>query len=195
MSALIGLHGHAQVGKDTLAAILVEHYGFERLAFADVLREALRRVDPWMIGYESEPVRLATLLRRYTWDELKKHGPFRDETRRLLQVLGSEVGRDLLYENIWVDALTKKLDFGKKYVVTDVRFKNEAWALRNSRVKPVWMVKVTRPGYGPVNAHVSDAGLPDNLFDAFIVNDGDIYQLRAEAEGLLIRLGVLHAAV
>jgi hypothetical protein len=192
---ILGLHGHAQVGKDTFAAILVDHYGFERLAFADVLRDAVRLLDPWLIGYDEKPVRLSTLLTRYTWDELKKHEPYREEIRRLLQVLGSEVGRDLLYAGIWVDTLTKKLNFGKKYVVTDVRFKNEAWALRSTRIKPVWLVKITRPGYGPVNAHVSDVGLPDSLFDAFVINDGDLDELRAEAEGLLTRMGVVNAAL
>ena len=43
---LVGLSGYAQVGKDTVGKILVEKYGFERVSFADKLREVLYALDP-----------------------------------------------------------------------------------------------------------------------------------------------------
>ena len=46
---IIGLTGYAQSGKDTLANILVENYGYTRVAFADKIREFLYEVNP-MVG-------------------------------------------------------------------------------------------------------------------------------------------------
>ena len=38
---VIGLTGYAQSGKDTVASILVEKYGYRRIAFADKIRDFL----------------------------------------------------------------------------------------------------------------------------------------------------------
>ena len=43
---IIGLSGYAQVGKDTVANILVEHYGYTRIGFADIIRKAAYILDP-----------------------------------------------------------------------------------------------------------------------------------------------------
>jgi 50S ribosomal subunit-associated GTPase HflX len=43
---IIGLSGYAQVGKDTVANILVQHHGYKRVAFADKIRECLFALDP-----------------------------------------------------------------------------------------------------------------------------------------------------
>ena len=41
VEVIIGLSGYAQSGKDTVANILVQHYGYKRVAFADKIRECL----------------------------------------------------------------------------------------------------------------------------------------------------------
>ena len=43
---VIGLTGYAGSGKDTLANILVEEYGFTRIAFADKTKEFLYDLNP-----------------------------------------------------------------------------------------------------------------------------------------------------
>lgn len=55
--------------------------------------------------------------------------------RKLLQVLGTDCGRDLIHPNIWVNALFadyNKID-GKypNWLITDVRFPNEAKSIRD----------------------------------------------------------------
>ena len=61
------------------------------------------------------------------WDEAKKT----EEVRRLLQIFGTEIGRSLLGENIWVELATRNLESSKNYVFTDVRFPNEADKIKN----------------------------------------------------------------
>jgi dephospho-CoA kinase len=43
---IIGLSGYSRSGKDEVAKILVEDYGFTRIAFADKIRELLYEMNP-----------------------------------------------------------------------------------------------------------------------------------------------------
>lgn len=175
----IGLHGFAGTGKDTVAEILSQ-YGYTRVAFADVLREALYVLNPVILfddyGYDQ---RVQDLVDNLGWDEAKRRY---EEIRRMLQVLGTEVGREMIDQNVWVDSVFKKLEEDKKYVFTDVRFVNEHQAI-DSRLG--LLVKIDRPGYGPVNAHKSDKGLPDEWFDVRINNDGTLDDLNTKVREIL----------
>ncbi|MFE4681579.1 hypothetical protein ACFRNJ_12175 [Streptomyces sp. NPDC056721] len=175
----IGLHGHAGVGKDTVAKIL-EKYGYTPVAFADRLREALYVLNPLVEeGYGGTEYRIQYLVDTYGWDSVKRNSP---EVRRLLQVLGTEVGREMIGQNVWVDSLFKNLEEDKKYVFTDVRFVNEHQAV-DSRLG--LLIKIERPGTEPANDHKSEQGLPDLWFDATIVNDGTLKDLNTKVREIL----------
>lgn len=181
---LIGINGYARTGKDTVANILVLQAGFTRVAFADALREAVYTLDP-VVGYERGhsdetvdkgwmPIHLRHVIDVYGWDGYKetKFGP---EIRRIVQRMGTDVGRNILGENIWVDATAlDSLDPKGRYVVTDCRFANEAGAIKD-RGGQVW--RVDRPGVEPVNDHISEIGLDGWNFDVMLYNDGTISDL------------------
>jgi hypothetical protein len=139
MTKLIGLTGRAQHGKDTSGALLVERYGFRKLAFADSLREAVATLNP-IIPLAAGPIRYTDLLDAVGYEEAKKE----PEVRRLLQVMGTEVGRNIFGQDCWVQALALRLQDDprppeeQRTVVTDVRFPNEAAAIRQ------WGGKVIR---------------------------------------------------
>jgi len=82
---IIGLSGRAGSGKDEVAKVLVDLYGYKRIAFADAIRDALYELNPLV----SDRIRVADLVDEYGWDFAKKNF----EVRRLLQVFGTEVGR------------------------------------------------------------------------------------------------------
>jgi hypothetical protein len=175
----VGLHGFAGVGKDTVAMILAE-YGYNRVAFADVLREALYVLNPVILFHPyGEDQRVQDLVDRHGWDKAKRDY---EEIRRMLQVLGTEVGREMISQDVWVNAAFKKLDADKKYVFTDVRFENEHHAI-DSRLG--LLIKISRPGVGPTNDHKSENGLPDQWFDAQIVNDGTVKDLHTKVARIL----------
>lgn len=50
--------------------------------------------------------------------------------RMLMQLLGTEFGRDMVHPNLWVNALMTKYK-RQKWLVTDVRFFNEAKAIKD----------------------------------------------------------------
>lgn len=169
---LIGLSGFAQVGKDSVANILGEH-GFKRVALADPIREAAYMLNPIVrADNRGRTFGLREVVDDIGWDEAKTSIP---EVRRLLQVFGTEVGRHLFGEDVWVDLAKKRIGPTGKYVVTDVRFLNEVIAIRALGGS---LFKVVRPGHRPINAHVSDSGLQSYLFDGLIHNYGSLEDLR-----------------
>lgn len=176
---IIAISGYARAGKDTIADILTEDAGFERIAFADKLRECLYALNPIisadsLCGGEVEFVYLQDMVNHYGWDGIKK-SLYAEEARRLLQRFGTEVGREILGNNIWVDATFITLDVTKNYVVTDCRFRNEAEATTRKGGQ-VW--RVNRPGVGPINDHISEIGLDHWPFDKIINNHSSIEDLR-----------------
>lgn len=163
---LVAFSGYARSGKDEAAKALVE-LGFRRVAFADKLRDFLLALDPIVAPYE---VRVSEVIRMHGWDGYKgtSYGP---EVRQLLQRLGTECGRDLLYENVWVDAALKDVTPESNFVVTDCRFPNEAAAVKSRGGK---IYRIVRPGVGPANDHPSETSLDDYTFDGILINDGTL---------------------
>ena len=164
---IIGLSGYAQSGKDTVAEILVEEYGYTRVAFADIIKQAVYLLDPIV---NVSGMRLRYFVDQNGWDEAK-HLP---EVRRLLQVMGSEVGRDLIDPSVWVEPTMSGLNKNDKVVITDVRFPNEYEAIRWA-FGEIW--RIERPGCLPVNNHYSEIALDHWKFDRVIENSGGIPDL------------------
>lgn len=177
LNNLIGLSGYARSGKDTVAKILVDNHGFTRVAFADKLREALYNLNPRVYAFvfdgageysESKVVWLADLIDEIGWEEAKIVAP---EHRLYLQRLGTEVGRNLFGENVWVDLALRDLDPNGHYVVSDVRFPNEAEGIRSRGGQ---MVRIGRPGVLAANDHPSETSLDNHQFDIYLPNDGTV---------------------
>lgn len=190
---VIGLNGYARSGKDTAAQALINR-GFTRIALADPIREALLALDPY-VGLTSDgPVRATEALERadHNWDILKKHPLFGAESRRLMQQLGTEVARVQWWDAFWLDLADKRMAELRaaghnRFVITDIRFPNEAeWAA--GRGWPI--VRITRPGVGPVNGHASEAGLPEEMIDHEIANDSTIESLHRKVADLAVGMGV-----
>lgn len=169
---IVGLSGYARSGKDEAAKVLVEEYGFTRIAFADKLRDFLLAVDP-IVGidfFDHETYRLSDIIKDFGWDGYKETVDA-DEIRGLLQRLGTEAGRNVLWDSIWIDAAFHGLDPAGNYVVTDCRFPNEAEAVRERGGS---VVRIDRRGVGPANGHASETSLDDYEFDYRIDNSGTL---------------------
>lgn len=161
---IVGLTGYAQTGKDTIGRILVENRGYTRLSFADNVREAVYRLNP-QLSYDRDVWEIQEIVDEYGWEWVKVNVP---EARRLLQVMGTEVGRQMFGENCWVEMVGRQADGLDRVVITDVRFENEANYVRSLGGI---VVRVHRTGTGPVNDHASDR--IDFEADAHLYNLGD----------------------
>lgn len=195
---LVGLSGYARSGKDEAAKVLVDEYGFKRIAFADKLRDFLYALNPIVKHINAKVqlktpggiknlmlddktpstitlgVRLRDVIDRYGWDGYKET-PYSQEIRELLQRLGTEAGRQTLWDSIWIDAALHDLDPNGNYVVTDVRFPNEAEAITQRGGR---LVRIIRDGVGPANSHASETSLDDYPFIHGLRNDGSLEDFR-----------------
>ncbi len=182
---LIGLCGYAGVGKDTAAQVLLEELRFQRIAFADPIKGALLALDPLVPGAkEGEYLRLSEFAAERDWSEIKEY----PEVRRLMQILGTEVGRNLFDPEIWVRLAERKLESTLSVgdvVITDVRFPNEARLVRGYGGL---LVRIERPGYGPVNEHVSDRASERWAYERRVENVGDVNELHKKMRALVADL-------
>lgn len=178
---VIGLSGYGRSGKDTVADYLVKSCAFQRIAYADALREMAQKLNPIIDAHVFQGGEIE--LRRYNdiLDQIGYHeGKNIPEFREFLQRLGTEAVRGVVGYNTWVDIAVRRMtEQGGDWVVTDVRFPNEAEAIREMGGGSVW--RITRPGFGPANNHPSETSLDGYDFDLMILNDTDIPGLEQKA--------------
>lgn len=169
---IVGIHGPMQSGKDTLGKILVDDFGFKRVAFADALREALYALNPIVPSSEFYYHRLKEIVDEKGWDKAKVEIP---EIRRLLQVLGTEAGRDIHGQNCWTDIVAHKFEEEpqQSFVCTDVRFPNEVEIIKDY---DGIVIRLERTGTSPSDSHVSEQFLEN--CDFVVENNGTLEELK-----------------
>lgn len=170
---IVALSGKMRSGKDTIANVLCESFGYTKIAFANKLRQAVYALDPVISGPEDEYCYLSELDHR-SYEYIKENYP---EFRRLLQAMGTEVGRNLFGENFWVDQLvrTVKENPETRYVITDCRFPNEAIAAQDALQGVV--IRVVREGNETTGTHPSETALDEWAFPCYILNNGTVEEL------------------
>lgn len=158
---LIGLSGKKRIGKDTVGHWLEIKHEFDRVSFAAMLKKVARRVG---------------------WSGRKD-----EKGRRLLQDLGMVVRN--YDEDFWVDEAFREMQKinrktgQEKFVVTDVRFRNEA-----RRIKEAGgiMIRLTRPDEIKDDLHASETELDNYPFD-YVVESvlGDLNSLYARIDEIV----------
>lgn len=199
MSQLIGLGGKLRAGKDAVADYLVENKNYVKMGMSDALNEALLRLNP-IIWAETDNIPLPKELagggawgtksiteRRYQdihdaigYVEAKKI----PEVRRLLQVLGTEVGREMIDQDVWVKMAEKTIRAhwaeGKNVVITAMRFPNELEMLERLGGTSVWVNRPVDPSEAVtegIAAHASENSVSQHDFDLIIFNTGTLEEL------------------
>jgi hypothetical protein len=175
---IIGLTGYARAGKDTVAQVLIDNYGFKRVAFADPIRKLLLEINPIL----EDGFRLNEIIKELGWEVAKG----KTEVRRLLQALG--VGaRTIFYEDFWVDMALADVNNYKnsKFVITDVRFRNEADTIKRMG-GGIW--RVERPNVVAVNNHISESALDNYAADTTIHNNSTMEDLVATVKARMVGL-------
>lgn len=172
---LIGLVGAAGSGKDTVADSLKE-YGWEKFAFAKALKDMC--IEYLGLSYDDA----------YTQEGKMKFNKFWGMTNReILQKVGTEAFRNGFHKDTWVKIaelkITKLLNEGKKIIVTDCRFDNEAELIE--KLGGIVM-KVERENYdtnltSSEMTHASEKGVDNKYVARTILNDRNITLLKREA--------------
>lgn len=161
---VIGMAGYAGSGKNAAA----DATGGLVIGFADPLYAALAV----LLGVPEEQLRA-----RATKELPMACGK---SPRDLLRTLGTEWGRNLVREDLWVWRARQRIDAAGRQgiglvVVADVRFPNEAAYIRDELGGEIWWVD--RPGI-EAGRHVSDQSLRLLDCDRVICNGGTLDDLR-----------------
>lgn len=176
---IIGIAGQKRAGKDSVAAAL--SYGAERehgegfVAWRESFAKPIRSFVASLLG-----VSLVEL------EDLKESPVeiFDGKTpRQMMQTLGTEWGRKMVHENIWLLAakirIQQAVDNGAApdlVLFTDVRFDNEAQMIRDMSGVVLY---IKRPATDKAEAeHASEAGISAALVDVWHANVGTLEDLR-----------------
>ena len=161
---IIGLTGYAGSGKSTAADVLVA-CGWERRKFATPLKNMLRSLlYDQGTDYDTVNRMIEGDLKEVESAMLGGKTP-----RYAMQTLGTEWGRMRLSDSLWVDAALRNL--GDRTVFDDVRFNNEARAIRS---RGGLIIRVVRPGVGRASDHMSEQLVSPDLN---LINDGSLADL------------------
>lgn len=193
---LIGIHGHAGVGKDTIGAYLQYNYcNVYGESFADPLKEACA----WAFGLDRDDFDdpdLKNVVNEY-WGV---------SPRAMAQFVGTEMFRTIVAQllkgtgdNFWIYRLAGRLTGalneykttpytpGDCVIIRDVRFQNEYdWIVANEGI----VIHVTRPGHTGnvgISNHASEAGIsfttPEATFH--VSNDSTLEHLYEQVDAIV----------
>jgi hypothetical protein len=167
---ILAFFGHQGAGKSESAKAVASLPGWVRISFADPLYAMMSA----LLGTDAR--------------SLPKHEPLDGlcgrTLREGLQFLGTEWGRGMIGQTIWLDAMDRELakhaEAGMEgVVIDDLRFANEYGFLFRRHAK---FVKVERDGViGAIGTHSSEVDWVRFHADAVVENYGTAEELREKA--------------
>lgn len=204
---VIAISGKMQHGKDTIGNYLIAKYGFKALRFADKVKEICmtynnstsklreqwnKKVAREVLNNESRANEVDQLMQRVNsgiWRQGTREDYYvtKPEWARL-QMQGFAQGMRDLDPDCWARyALCKSAKERGRWVITDLRYKNEAFAIDVSEDAQIW--RVVRPISATAGAnHISETDLDSYPFEIFINNDGTIEELHKKVDKIVKKL-------
>ena len=199
---IIGVCGLIGGGKGTVADILVGNHNFEKLSFADSLKDMVATVFGWQRHLLEGDTKESRIWREEVDEWWSARLAIPNLTPRwVLQYWGTDVCRLNFHQDIWIASVENKLSRAKnssaKYnniVIPDTRFPNEinmirklggeVWGVRRGE-DPDWMIKLIQYGEQPNDIHPSEWSWVRENLDQLINNDGTIQELEQKVASLL----------
>ena len=198
---LIGLVGFAGSGKGTVADFLITEKNYTKLSFADPVKDCISIIFGWdrdlLEGDTDESREFREKVDTWWSNKLEKE----ITPRKMLQIMGTEAGRNSIHKNIWIHVLEKNLEKYDNVVISDVRFTNEMFFIRemhgfNVRVKrgkePEWFdiareanQKNTPENMKNFNVHYSEWAWIGHPYDYELSNDASLETLQVNIENML----------
>lgn len=190
---IIGLAGAKESGKNTAARMINElfsdDYEVKEWSFAAKLKQSA------VAALTGHVVPIEEAIEHCDW--IKEHGIIRVDKglepmgkisgRQFLQWYGTEAHREIFGKDFWIDIVMNQIpnpitELGTKEewnsridVITDIRFPNEAIAVRSHGGK---VLRINRPSIGEGDSHASEKPLENYLVWGEISNKGSLNDLR-----------------
>ena len=184
MCKLVGLYSSKpQSGKSKVAEIC-SAAGWHIEPFAATLKEML---TPFLLAYTHQD---EDIVRRMLYEDLKEEliPELNTTTRKLLQTLGTDWGRETVHSEVWIRAWRHKVEHawstGRTVIVDDMRFPNEFDAIK-SMGGETWLI--CRNSHAKTHNHASEGSLDNHTdkFDQVIVNNSSLDDLKQKIDNLI----------
>lgn len=107
--------------------------------------------------------------------------------REIMQLMGTEFGRNMIHPNIWVMATMNRIGKNDNAIIPDVRFPNEVDAIKKYGGIIIYIERDT----GLNDNHPSEKALddyPKDKFDVYIDNNKTIDDLKTELEKAMLKI-------
>ena len=187
MPKIIAICGAKRSGKDVLAEHLVNKYNYERVAFANPLKVAVKN----LFNFDDDQVGIGK-------DEGTDRKDIVDERwgitpRAALQFFGTEIMQEKIQEllpnmkrNFFANTLKNYIrnagnsENDKRYVISDLRFIHEHEMLLNMpniSINDIMIIRVIRPSENRAKEqepHISELEYVDIPYDIIMINNGTI---------------------
>jgi len=175
---LIGLTGLKGSGKDTAADVLILQ-GWSKVMMAGPLKDMLAA----LLRYQGASEHTIDRALNGDFKERASDLYLRGRTpRHAMVTLGTEWGRNLISEDIWIAAAKRRIGITPgSVVVTDVRFPNEAYMVRDLGG---YLIRIERPGLEAAD-HPSENQVLAMPVDLILTNDADVATLQAKIRAVV----------
>ena len=178
---IIGISGKAGSGKDTAAKMLEVLYANPDISYEDFVNKRYKNFADIQIVHFADTLKetAQVLFRIGEWETNTQEGKkttinwIGKTVRELLQGIGQGL-RDAIDPNLWVKILFANTEGWSNYIIADVRYPNEIYAIKERNGV---LLRIDRKGAGAGN-HSSETAL-DNYkeWDVHIENNGSIEDL------------------
>ena len=178
---IIGFSGKAGSGKDTAAKMLEVLYANPDISYEDFTNKRYKNFADIQIVHFADSLKetAQVLFRIGEWETNTQEGKkttinwIGKTVRELLQGIGQGL-RDAIDPNLWVKILFANTEGWSNYIIADVRYPNEVYAIKKRNGV---LIRIDRKGAGAGN-HSSETAL-DNYkeWDVHIENNGSIEDL------------------
>ena len=178
---IIGISGKAGSGKDTAAKMLEVLYANPDISYEDFANKRYKNFADIQIVHFADSLKetAQVLFRIGEWETNTQEGKkttinwIGKTIRELLQGIGQGL-RDAIDPNLWVKILFANTEDWSNYIIADVRYPNEVYAIKKRNGV---LIRIDRKGAGAGN-HSSETAL-DNYkeWDVHIENNGSIEDL------------------
>lgn len=149
--SIVGVGGFRGAGKTTVAKAAGQ-LGYTSIAFADPIKDALECIfgfDRDMLRGESPEARRQRESPDPFWTDALGY-PL--TPRKAMQMLGTDAGRNVFGQNLWVAATMRRCMHHTHVIIPDIRFQNELLAVkeqggitlfvRRPEEEPEWVARV-----------------------------------------------------
>lgn len=203
---IIGIAGFLGSGKGTLGDILIQEHGFRAIAFADAVKDAVSAIFKWDRSLLEGDTPDSRDFREQTDEYWTSKFGYEVTPRYMLQLMGTEAGRDVFDPNLWVYVVEKTIMQSptSNFVITDMRFPNESKIIKRMgghtiRVvrgpEPLWFETAAKDNLTKTNSmsllypavHRSEYSLCGYEFDRVIENNGTIEDLKNKLHGFFMQ--------